>query len=185
MSSRQLVLAINATNALAIITSDSGSLPNTSVSPPLRARPQPRSVAGQDARTPLPTASSTPPHRQIVRGSQSGRWTGAIRPAVISTTNRSALMPSNQRRVPDSCLAEAAENSAAFDGLRICSDGFLKRGAFLPCLQFRGDRLDLAVMHDLQPAVPTSRRTTPVSSKPFRARRIIRSSDGQSIFGTA
>src|SRR3546814_6813612 len=37
----------------------------------------------------------------------------AIRPAVISTTNRSALMPSNQRRVPDSCLAEAAENSAA------------------------------------------------------------------------
>nr|AAG24415.1 unknown [Aggregatibacter actinomycetemcomitans] len=29
MSSRQLVLAINATNAIAIITSDSGSLPNT------------------------------------------------------------------------------------------------------------------------------------------------------------
>ena len=32
MSSRQLVLAINATNAIAIITSDSGSLPNTKAS---------------------------------------------------------------------------------------------------------------------------------------------------------
>jgi hypothetical protein len=51
----------------------------------------------------------------------------AIRPAVISTTNRSALMPGNQRR--SRILAAKLPALGDASGLRICSDGFRKRGA--------------------------------------------------------
>ncbi len=141
MSSRQLVLAINATNAIAIITSDSGSLPKYKASHHLYeyAHSQDQLQYTSKMRGTYlhfhamsNRIKGKPVHRRIgkiVQGSPIRPVDRAIRPAVISTTNRSALMPSNQRRVPDSCLAEAAENFGGLDGLRICSDGFLKRGA--------------------------------------------------------
>ncbi|SUB37597.1 Uncharacterised protein [Pasteurella multocida] len=142
MSSRQLVLAINATNAIAIITSDSGSLPNTKRLTTSTSTPTAQgsvAVHQQDARhvpafsryvQPHKGQARTPPHRKNCPGIlQSGQWTGRSDRQSFPPRTESALMPSNQRRVPDSCLAEAAENSAALDGIWICSDGFLKRGA--------------------------------------------------------
>ena len=104
MSSRQLVLAINATNAIAIITSDSGSLPNTKRLTTSMTTPTANdyvAVHQQDARhvpaltryvQPYKGQARTPPHRQNCPGIlQSGQWTGRSDRQSFCTTEQKCI----------------------------------------------------------------------------------------------